>query len=150
MLATRLVRLIESHADRLSHCVVEKLEHDPRCSDLRKVPSDELRARSYEIYCHLNEWLLGKTERELERLYTEIGIRRAQQDIPFSHVLWAMNAIKEQLWQFLQDEGAVTKPMELFGEMELFLLVERFFDRAVYYACAGYESVLRPQAVAAA
>ena len=149
MLATRLVRLIESHAERLSHSVMKKLHHDPRCAELHNVPVEELEARSYELYRNLSEWLMGKSEHELQELYIEIGARRAQQEIPFSHVLWAINATKEHLWEFLLDEGVVTKPLELFGEMELFLLLERFFDRAVYYASVGYEQVEKPQKVAA-
>lgn len=150
MLAMRLVRLIESHADRLSHSLTRTLEHDPHCAGLDKVPAEELNFRSYEIYRHLSEWLLSKTERDLERAYTEIGIRRARQGVAFSHVLYAMEATKEVLWTFLQEEGVVTKPVELFGEMELFRLLDQFFDKALYYMAAGYESVHVGEAMAAA
>ena len=150
MLAMRLVRLIESHADKLSQNLSRRLEHDRHCSDLHKVPVEELNFRSYEIYRHLSEWLLSKTERDLERDYTEIGIRRARQGVAFSHVLYAMEATKEVLWTFLQDEGIVTKPLELFAEMELFRLLDQFFDKAVYYMAAGYESVQVREPVSAA
>jgi len=141
MLAMRLVRLIESHADRLSHCLSQRLQHDSHCADLCKVPQEELNFRSYEIYCHLSEWLLSKTEHELERSYTEIGARRARQGVAFSHLLYAMAATKEVLWTFLQDEGVVTKPIELFAEMELYRLLDQFFDKALYYLATGYERV---------
>ena len=71
MLSTRLVRLIETHADRLSQHLMCKLQHDPHCADLHRVSPDELRARSYEIYRNLNDWLLSAKEHELERLYSE-------------------------------------------------------------------------------
>jgi len=141
MLALRLVRLIETHADRLSQGLTQKLEHDPHCSDMRRVPRQELVARSHEIYQNLSDWLLYKTEQEVERLYTEIGIRRARQQVSFSHLLYAITATKEHLWTFLQDEGVVTKPVELFAEMELFRLLDQFFDKALFYLAAGYESV---------
>lgn len=140
MLAMRLVRLIETHADHLSESLTRRLENDPFCSQLRKVPRGELEARSYEIFSHLTEWLLYKTEHELERAYREIGVRRAGQQVALSHVVYAINATKEQLWAFLQDEGVVTKPVELFAEMELFRLLDQFFDKAIYYLAAGYES----------
>ncbi len=140
MLAMRLVRLIESHADRLSQALTRRLENDPFCSQLRKVPREELEARSYEIFSNLTDWLLYKTEHDLERAYTEIGVRRAKQQVALSHVLYAINATKEQLWVFLQDEGVVTKPVELFAEMELFRLLDQFFDKAIYYLTSGYES----------
>ncbi len=148
MLALRLVRLIEAHADQLSRELIHRLEHDSRCSDLRKVGEEELIHRSYEIYRHLSDWLLHKTEHELEKAYTELGIRRATQDVAFSHVLYAILGTKEQLWKFLQNEGVVTNPVELFGEMELFRLLDQFFDKALYYLATGYEHAGRPVAVA--
>lgn len=148
MLATRLVHLIEAHADQLSSGLMQKLQGDARCTDLRRVPVEELRARSYEIYRHLADWLSRKTERELEQAYLEIGARRARQGVAFSHLLYALTATKEQLWEFLGDQGIVTKPVELFGEMELFRLLDQFFDRALYYAAAGYEGARKMATVA--
>lgn len=150
MLATRLVHLIELHADQLSHRLSRHLEDDSHCVELRKVPVEELRARSYEVYRHLADWLVRKTENELEQTYREIGARRAHQGVAFSHVLYALTATKEELWKFLEDEGIVTKPIELFGEMELFRLLDQFFDRALYYAASGYEQARRGNAAAAA
>ena len=139
MLATRLVHLIETHADQLSHRLIRKLQDDAHCVELRKVPVEELRARSYEVYRHLADWLVHKTEHDLQDAYREIGARRARQGVAFSHVLYALTATKEELWKFLEDEGIVTKPIELFGEMELFRLLDQFFERALYYAASGYE-----------
>lgn len=150
MLAIRLVRLIELHAERLSRGLTHKLENDPHCSDLRKVPPTELNARTYEIFRNLSEWLLYKTEHDVERVYAEIGVRRSKQGVAFSHLLYAITATKEELWRFLQDEGVVTKPVELFAEMELFRLLDQFFDKALYYMAAGYENARRTSAVAAA
>jgi hypothetical protein len=141
MLATRLVQLIESHADRLSEGLLLKLQNDPSCADLRKVSPQELSARSYEIYRNLGNWLLGKTRHQLEQIYLDLGERRAQQGVAFSHFLYAITATKEQLWQYLECEGLVVEPVELFGEMELFRLVDQFFDRALYHAAVGYERV---------
>jgi len=150
MLALRLVRLIESHADRLSQGLTHRLENDPHCADMRKVPRQELAARSHEIYRNLSDWLLYKTEHDIEHVYTEIGIRRARQQVAFSHLLYAITATKEHLWIFLQDEGVVTKPVELFAEMELFRLLDQFFDKALFYLAAGYESVHVREEVAVA
>ncbi len=149
MLAMRLVRLIEANADRLSQSLTRRLENDPHCAALRKVPRPELEARTYEIFSHLADWLLYKTEGDLKRAYSEIGIRRARQRVGLSDVVYAISATKEQLWLFLEDEGVVTKPVELFAEMELFRLLDQFFDKAIYYVTVGYES-LRVEQVAAA
>jgi hypothetical protein len=139
MLALRLVRLIESHADQLSREFIQRLKHDSRSSDLEKIPQEELIQRSYDVYRHLSEWVLQKSEHELKHTYRELGVRRAAQGVALSQVLWAILSTKELLWKFLQDESVVTSPVELYGEMELFRLVDQFFDKALYYMATGYE-----------
>jgi hypothetical protein len=139
MLALRLAKLIETHADRLSADLIHRLGKDPRCTDLRKVPEPELINRSYEIYHHLSDWILYKSDKELERRYADLGLRRAEQGVAFSHVLYAILNTKAELWKFLRDDVLVTTPVELYGEMELFQLVDQFFDRALYYVSTGYE-----------
>ncbi len=149
MLATRLVHLIESHADLLSQSLIKRLENDPRCADLHKVSPHEMKARTYEVYRNLGDWLLGKTAHEIEQVYLQLGERRAKQGVAFSHFLYALLATKEHLWKFLEEEGMVAKPVELFGEMELFRMVDEFYDRALYHTAVGYERVHVPDTVAA-
>ena len=139
MLAMRLVRLIESHSEQLSRDLSEKVWNSPRCSDLRKVPAIELEARTREIYRNLSDWLMGKTEADVERRYTELGATRAQQGVAYSHFVWAITATKEHLRAFVQREGLSDSAMELHGELELMHLLGQFFDRALYYAAVGYE-----------
>jgi len=139
MLAVRLVRLIESHSEQLARGLTEKVWNSPKCSDLHKVPADELQARTHEIYRNLSDWLMNKTEAELERRYTELGARRAQQGVAFSHFVWAITATKEHVRAFVQREGLADSAMELHGELELLHLLDQFFDRALYYAAVGYE-----------
>ena len=139
MLAIRLVELIEKHSERLSRELSEKVWNSPRCSDLHKVPSAELEARTHEIYRNLSDWLLNKTEAELEQRYTELGARRCEQGVAYSHFLWAVTATKEHLRIFVQREGLSDTAMELHGELELLFLLGKFFDLALYYAAVGYE-----------
>jgi len=139
MLAVKLVRLIETHTEQLSRELTEKLWDSPRCSDLRKVPANELEARSREIYRNLSDWLLDKHV-EVEQRYTELGSARAQQGVAYSHFIWAVTATKEQVRAFVQREGLSDNAMELHGELELLHLLDQFFDRALYYAAVGYEA----------
>ncbi len=139
MLAARLVRLIEEHSEELAQGLQQKLLTSERTSDLRKVPAEELEQRTYEIYRNLSDWLLGTTENDIERRYTEVGERRARQGVAFSHFLWAIVSTRTHLCEFLQREGFVEKPMDMIGELELFQMLDQFFDRALFYAAVGYE-----------
>lgn len=139
MFALRLVRLIEDHADQLARDLIKKLKNGDACSQLLTlVPASELQDRAYEIYHNVNEWLLSKTESEIEERYLGLGARRAQQDVPFSQMLYAIQAVKEHLWEFLRQEG-LFEPQELLGEMDMLYSLERFFDRVSYFAAVGYE-----------
>jgi hypothetical protein len=46
---------------------------------------------------------------------------------------------KDHLWEFLQRQGFMNSPVELYGEMELLRLLDQFFDRALAFAIEGYE-----------
>jgi hypothetical protein len=146
MLASKLVRLIEAHSDRLSDDLLAKFQRSERCSDLHKVPPGELRDRTREIYRNLSDWLLSKTEEEIENRYVEIGERRALQGVAFSHFVYAMMITKEHLQQFLQREGFSDTSLALYSELELVLMLDQFFDRALYYATRGYERAMTARA----
>ena len=139
MLAVRLVKLIENHIEQLSRDLSEKVWNSPRCSDLSKVPVSELQARTREIYRNLSDWLLDKTEIQVEQRYTELGAARAQQGVDYSHFAWAIISTKEHVRTFVQREGQSENAMELHGELELQLLLGRFFDLVLYYAAVGYD-----------
>ena len=139
MLAIRLVRLIENHSEQLSRDLSEKVWNSPRCSDLHKVPATELEARTREIYRNLSDWLMDKTEAEVERRYTELGAARAEQGVAYSHFVWAIISTKEHVRAFVQREGLSESAMELHGELELLHLLSQFFDLVLYYAAVGYE-----------
>jgi len=144
MFSIRLVKLIEAHADKLAQGLMHSLQTSPRSSELlRKVPADELKSRVQEIYRNLGDWLLNKTESEIEERYTGLGMRRARQGVPFCEFMWAIILTKEYLWEHLQSEGLLEEPVELLGELELLHDLERFFDRATYFAAVGYESAAR-------
>jgi hypothetical protein len=140
MLSHRFVRLIEDHSDALASGLLHKVQRSVRTEAFRKVPPDEVSERAYEVYHHLGEWLLDKSEADIEQRYTEIGARRAQQDVPLGQVIWAIILTKENLWDFVIDESCPDRPIELFGKQELLQLLDQFFDHAIYAAVMGYES----------
>ncbi len=140
VLGWRLVRLIETHSDELARGLLEKIQNSERCRHyVEKVPLEELKQRVYEIYHNLGEWLLRKTESDVERRYTAIGERRASQGVALSQLIFVISATKEHLWEYVAKEAATDQAFELFQELALFQLVEQFFDRATYFAAVGYE-----------
>jgi hypothetical protein len=139
MLAYRLLRLVENHSEALAAGLLEKTQNSPLLPGYRNVPPGELEQRVYEIYRHLADWLLGKTELAVETRYTEIGAKRARQDVPLSQLIWAIILTKKNLWDFLKREAVLDRPAEISGELEVEELLDEFFDHAIFYAAVGYE-----------
>lgn len=146
MLAYRLVRLIETHSERLAEGLLVKLQHCDKCTEFQRVPGEEFRQRAYEIYHNLGEWLLGKKEEDIARRYREIGERREAQGVPLSQLVYAIVLVRDHLWEYLKHESNLERPVEVFGELEMLQLLEQFFDRAIYWAAVGYEEAQRARA----
>jgi hypothetical protein len=138
MLAYRLVKLIETHSDGLARTLQQKIEACDCCTAYTKLPEGELHRVVGEMYHGMGQWLMAKSEADIERRYTKIGERRALQGVPLSQVLWTIALVKENLWEYVQTNNLGT-PVELFGELEILQLLDQFFDRAMYYASFGYE-----------
>jgi hypothetical protein len=139
MLALRLIRLIEEHCDQIATAVAARVQSSPHASQMQKVGEPELTAGLQELLQHLSEWLLTKTEADIEKRYMAIADRRAKQGVPFSDCCWATIITKEYLWDYLQKQGFLRNPIELYGEMELLSLLDQFFDRAICYMAEGYQ-----------
>ena len=139
MLAYRLVRLIENHSDALAASLLERVRSSPLLTDYRKVPPEELKLRVSEIYRHLGDWLISKSERDIEERYSEIGARRATQAVALSQLCWTIVLTKENMWEYLKKETVMERPTEVFGELEMLQLLDQFFDRAIFYAAVAYE-----------
>lgn len=142
ILVHRLTRLIELHADALAASLKARIASSDRCASYTRVSGDELKMLVAGIYGQLGDWLVSKTEDEIERRYAAIGVRRAEQRVPVSELLWCIVLVKENLWEFLREQEALGNVSQIFGELALMQLVEQFFDRAIFYAVRGHEQRL--------
>ena len=135
----RLVRLIETHSNELASCLLKRVHSSEATAAYDQVPDEDLKDRVYEIYRHLGDWLITRDQFDLEERYEKIGARRANQDVPFSQLVWAIVLTKDNLWEFLKLHSEMERPVEVFGELEMLQLLDLFFDRAIYFAAIGYE-----------
>jgi hypothetical protein len=138
MMAVKLVRLIERNSELLAHSLIQKVAESHKCEEMRKVPRKELESRAFEVYQNLSDWLMNRTERDIERTYVELGKHRCRQGVAFNNVFWALILTKENLWDFLQRECVEETALDLHCEFELLRALDHFFDRAIYYLSVGY------------
>jgi len=139
MIRHRLIRLIESRSDELANELLLRAKSSAHLTNFSKVPPSELKQRVYEIYRNLGEWLIKRTEEDIEKQYFTIGARRFRQGVPLSELIWAIILTKDNLWDFLNRESFPGFEMEVLAEHEMFRMIDRFFNHAMYYAARGYE-----------
>jgi hypothetical protein len=138
MLVGRLVALIEKHADELTGRLVTTLRQDPRTPAYRRFTDQEVGSRARDVYAHLGGWLESSSDEALEREYRRLGANRRREGVPLSQVVMALLLTRRNLWNFVESQGA-DSVLELRQQLDLELLVVRFFDRAIYHTVRGFE-----------
>jgi hypothetical protein len=145
MVALRLVRLIESHSGQLADSLVHKLHTSERTPAYRNIPAEELRKAVLDVYQNLGEWLMTKTDSDVEIRYRELAARRTPQ-VPLSQFMASMLMTKEHLWSYLRREAMSEGALQLYGELEFLQSLTNFYDRALYFASVGYEERAKSKA----
>jgi hypothetical protein len=138
MVGLKVVRLIERHSERLARGLTEEIRRSERTSDFRKVPPKDLQLAAAEVYRNLGEWVLQRTEHDIEVRFRAIGTRRATQGVSLHQFVWALMLTRDHMWRFLEQEAFADNIVQLHGELELQQMLNQFFDRAVYYGILGY------------
>src|SRR5215469_6394875 len=139
MIGTRLVHLIERHADELAIGLTAKLRQSELTSDFRKIPPEELKKTTAELYRNLGEWLLKKTDKDIEQHFVSIAQYRAAEGIRLPQFVWAVVISRNHLHQFLLGHAFADSIFELYSELELQQLLSQFFEHAIYNAVVAYE-----------
>ena len=139
MLSSRLIRMIEDHAEDLTRGVLVDLGRNARTPAYHTLSHDELHRRAYDVYHNLGRWLGDKTDTLIEASYGSLGRTRRAEGIPLSEVVYALILTKEHLRAYIRTSGLVGSAVELYQEEELNRMVGNFFDKAVYYTVRGYE-----------
>lgn len=143
MISARLIRMIEDHADELTHGLVQQLKTHPHTPGYRRFPDTEVHNRTYNVYKNLGAWMVGKPQEEIRRHYEELGRRRFEEGIALHEVIYALILTKKNLLIYVNNHGLGGTAMEIYGEQELVNKVDQFFNDAIYYTAVGYERALR-------
>jgi hypothetical protein len=143
MLATQLIRLVETHADELVRAVIRDIRTNPHTASLSRVPEAELTERLRDLYLHLGDWISEQTDERIEAYYSEIGRRRYDARVPLADAVYALIVVKQHLRRFVRDHGFTRSVVEMYSEEQLREMAWSFFDRAVYFMVKGYEDERR-------
>jgi hypothetical protein len=150
MVSGRLIHLIESHEGEITNRIMAEIRRDPDMTHLRTITEGELRRRSNSIVKNLGHWLIGKNQEEMAREYEALGKRRFEEGVPLHEVVRALFFVKEQLVDFVAEQGFNLDALTLYAEEELERHVDRFVDVLVIHLVRGYETAWRRTVHAAA
>jgi hypothetical protein len=141
MRALKLVQHMKANAGRMSEGFVQKIRATDNCKDLLlTVPAEEQKRYALEIYCDLTNWLAADTDSFVQQHYVDLGVRRAQQGVPFTQLFWVVCIVREHLWEYIQQECLLEEPVEFWGGVHLLRSLNQFFDRALYFTLVGYQT----------
>ena len=154
MLASRLIQLIETHAQSLTREAMQDIVTNEHTSSFRQVPKAELEPRVAAVYQNLGKWVGNPKDDAVRKEYEEWGTTRFRQGIPLSEIVYCVILTKTHLRRFIREHGLVAfsgdrvtpdelVPVELYGIQELNYMVGDFFDRALYYLTRGYEAAAK-------
>lgn len=140
MIALKLVRHIEKHAEELTKRLLTVIQGHPWTQTFAKrIPQEELHERAFEIYRHLSAWLVEKTEDEIRDKNIAVGERRAEQQVPLHEVIFALFLLKDLIRKEVKHAGVGDSAIELFQTSDLMERLNQFFEKSVYYMTVGYE-----------
>ena len=139
MISAKLVKMIEEHAEQLTQSLVKDILSNPKTNFYHRFSSEELYKRAYDIYKNLSEWLIDKTEADIQEKYMALGKQRAEENIPVSQVIFGLILTRNHLLDYVKTFGLADTALDFYLELELFYLVTQFYDKAIYFAVCGYE-----------
>ncbi|HOS98310.1 MAG TPA: hypothetical protein PLR71_03215 [Deltaproteobacteria bacterium] len=141
----QMLDLIKDNANELTRRLCKELLEREETKGYRKISSDLLYDRVYDVYSKLSSWLGSDdhTTGEIRKVYTELGKKRFREGIDLNEVVLAFMLVKRNLWQFIQEKQFFENTYEFSQALELNNKVVLFFDRVIYFVTMGYEEELR-------
>ena len=154
MLASRLIQLIETHAQSLTREAMQDILTNEHTTSFRQVPKSELEPRVAAIYQNLGKWIGDPSEAAVKEEYEYWGRMRLDQGIPLSEIVYCVTLTKKHLSRFIREHGLVAFAgdrvapgelvhVELYGIQALNYIVGDFFDKAIFFLVCGYEAAAK-------
>ena len=140
MLSGRLIHLIEAHHQAIADRIVREIWRHPELAHVRRLPEAELRERAQFLIENLGYWLATRNNEEFLKVQEAVAKRRFAELIPMYEVVRALCVIKDNMVDFVEEQGNPKDSLGLYAEEELERRVGRFFDDLIVHTVRGYEA----------
>lgn len=147
ILSSKLVHMIENHAEELTRSVIKDLRTNSKTPSMHELTDRQLHDQSYEVYHNLSRWLTQLSEGAIKAFHVRLAQMRFEEGIPESELIYALILKKYHLRDYIRASGMVDSAVDLLQEQELHHLIGSFFDKAIFYTAQGYEEASKAEPV---
>jgi hypothetical protein len=140
---------VQDYGEEIASMWLQDLRVSPQTPSYGVVSDEELVGASEFALTQVQEYFSGKpSEADIGQFFHKLGATRAAQGLPLPELVSAILLLKREIWMSARTHGVWESAMDLQRAVDLNRELGRFFDRAVYYATAGYTGYpLRPKDV---
>ncbi len=130
---------VQDFGEEIATMWLDALRVSPQTPSYGVVSDEELVTASEFALTQVEEYFTGKpSESDIGTFFYKLGTTRAAQGLPLPELVSAILLLKREIWMSARTHGVWESAMDLQRAVDLNRELGRFFDRAVYYATAGY------------
>ncbi|OFW55882.1 MAG: hypothetical protein A2133_01240 [Actinobacteria bacterium RBG_16_64_13] len=136
---------VTEHGEEIATMWLQDLRRSPQTPSYGVVSDAELVNASEFALVQVDEYFGGNpADSEIGAFFHKLGATRAAQGLPLAELISAILLLKREIWMSARTHGIWESAMDLQRAVDLNRELGRFFDRAVYYATAGYTGLPLP------
>ena len=137
---------VVEHGDEIAELWLKDLRLSPQTPSYGAVSDSELVASSEFALAHVDSYFGGNpADEEMSQFFYNVGATRAAQKLALSELVSAILLLKRNIWTSARTHGLWESAADLQKAVDLNRELGRFFDKAVYYAVAGYTGQAMPK-----
>ena len=130
---------VQDYGEEIATLWLDSLRRSPQTPSYGLVSDTELINASEFALTQVDDYFTGNpTEADIGEYFHRLGATRASQGLPLPELISAILLLKREIWMSARTHGVWESTQDLQQAVDLNRELGRFFDRAVYYASAGY------------
>jgi succinate-acetate transporter protein len=130
---------VSTYGEEIAAMWLQDLRVSAQTPSYRTISDEELVTSSEFALTQVGEYFSGQpSEANIGEFFYNLGATRAAQGLPLPELISAILLLKREIWISSRTHGVWESAMDLQRALDMTRELGRYFDRAVYYATAGY------------
>jgi succinate-acetate transporter protein len=132
-------KFVTEYGEEIANMWLADLRRSPQTPSYSAVSDEELTNASEFALEQVGNYFVGDdSDSDVAQYFHNLGATRAAMGLPLPELLSAILLFKREVWMTARTHGVWESVQDLQKAVDLQRDLGRFFDRAVYYASAGY------------